>query len=241
MDSERAARIWGLVAERARGAPISPAHICAAAAAGINVDGAGLTVMVGPTRREVVHATDRVADQLEEFQLTFGQGPCMDAFDHGPVLADELEAPGYLARWPAFTPAAIGAGARAVFALPLRVGAIRLGVIDFYRARPGGLAHGGLADALAFADAATTILLDGVDGGGPELKSIWPDGQAGDPAVVHQATGMISVQLGVRVDVAFARLRAYAFAHDRRLRDVARDVVERRLRFEPDEASQDVQ
>jgi AmiR/NasT family two-component response regulator len=42
------------------------------------------------------------------------------------------------------------------------------------------------------------------------------------------------VQLGVSAEAAFARLRAYAYANDRRLGDVARDVVDRRLRFNPD-------
>ncbi|MFC6016326.1 hypothetical protein ACFP2T_08955 [Plantactinospora solaniradicis] len=37
---------------------------------------------------------------------------------------------------------------------------------------------------------------------------------------------------GSSAEAAFARLHAYA--HDRRLGDVARDVVERRLRFRPD-------
>jgi hypothetical protein len=45
---------------------------------------------------------------------------------------------------------------------------------------------------------------------------------------------MITVQLGVSVAVALIRLRAHAYAHDRRLRDVAGDVVARRLRFDPD-------
>ena len=44
---------------------------------------------------------------------------------------------------------------------------------------------------------------------------------------------MITVQLGVTAAVALVRLRAFAYAHDRRLRDVARDVVARRLRFDP--------
>ncbi|MBE1491520.1 ANTAR domain-containing protein [Plantactinospora soyae] len=51
---------------------------------------------------------------------------------------------------------------------------------------------------------------------------------------MYQATGMLLVQLGSSAEEAFARLRAYAYAHDRRLGDVARDVVERRLRFQPD-------
>jgi hypothetical protein len=149
----------------------------------------------------------------------------------GPVLAVDLRSPEYHARWPAFTPAALHSGARAVFALPLQIGTIRLGVLDLYRTRPGGLGSAEFADALAFADVAGMLLLDSA--GAAE-----PAGSHNDPsehhAVVHQATGMILVQLGCTADVAFARLRAYAFAHDRQLGDVARDVVERRLRFGPD-------
>jgi hypothetical protein len=50
---------------------------------------------------------------------------------------------------------------------------------------------------------------------------------------VLQASGMISIQLGVGVDEALVRLRAHAYAHDRRITDVARDVIARRLRFDP--------
>jgi hypothetical protein len=110
-----------------------------------------------------------------------------------------------------------------VFALPVQIGAIRLGTLDLYRTGAGPLSPHELADALAFADIAGTLLLDAA---------------ADDPTVhhaqVHQATGMILVQLGTSAEAAFVRLRAYAYAHDRRLGDVARDVVERRLRFRPD-------
>ena len=60
---------------------------------------------------------------------------------------------------------------------------------------------------------------------------------AGEPAhwaEVHQATGMVSAQLEVPIDEAFVRLRAHAFADGRSLRDVARDVVSRRLTLEAD-------
>jgi AmiR/NasT family two-component response regulator len=52
-------------------------------------------------------------------------------------------------------------------------------------------------------------------------------------AEVHQATGMISVQLGVNVAEAFTRLRAHAFAEDWSLSELAAEVVARRLRFTP--------
>ena len=62
------------------------------------------------------------------------------------------------------------------------------------------------------------------------------DGNLADRrAEVHQAAGMASVQLGVSVMDALARLRAYAFVHDRGVAEVAADVVARRLRFSPDE------
>jgi hypothetical protein len=235
--ADRVVRVWAQVARQSRGAPVSVAHVCAAAVDAVGVDGAGVTLMLSPTVRETVTATDAVATGLEEFQLTFGQGPCVDTFtEGGPVLAVDLRSREYLNRWPAFTPAALGIGARAVFALPLQVGAIRVGVLDLYRLHPGGLSTHELADALAFADTACMLLLDAAAGAPPDTAELaW---QREDPsthhAVVHQATGMILVQLGCGADTAFARLRAHAFAHDRRLGDVARDVVERRLRFTPD-------
>jgi hypothetical protein len=44
------------------------------------------------------------------------------------------------------------------------------------------------------------------------------------------------VQLGVSLNESLARMRAFSYTHDRRLADVARDVVDRRLRFDPDAA-----
>ena len=233
----RTVRIWTQVGQQSGGEPVSVAHVCAAAVSVVKVDGAGVTVMVSPTVRDTAHATDRVAGELEEWQLTFGEGPCVDAFnDGGPVLAGDLRAADCLARWPVFTPAALGSGARAVFAMPLQVGAIRLGVLDLYRTRPGPLSPHELADALAFAETASMLLLDTAAGAQPDTAELsWQhDDPTAHQAQVHQATGMILVQLGVDAQAAFARLRAYAYAHDRRLGDVARDVVERRLRFEPD-------
>jgi hypothetical protein len=235
--SDRVVRIWEQVARQSRGAPVSVAHVCAAAVEGVGVDGVGVTVMVSPTVRETMNATDRVADGLEELQLTLGQGPCVDTFtEGGPVMAGDLRSPQFLARWPAFTPAALDLGAGAVFALPLQIGAIRLGVIDLYRVRPGGLTPHELADALAYAETVSMVLLDAAAGAQPDTAELaWQrDDPSSHQAVVHQATGMVLVQLGCGADAAFARLRAYAYANDRRLGDVARDVVERRLRFDPD-------
>src|SRR5689334_10400787 len=115
MNDDRVVRIWAQVARQSQGAPVSVAHVCGAAMAEV-------TVMASPMARETVYATDGIAADLEELQLTLGEGPCMDAFSGGgPTLAIDLRAPEFQVRWPAFTPAAISSGAAAVFALPLQV------------------------------------------------------------------------------------------------------------------------
>jgi hypothetical protein len=57
--------------------------------------------------------------------------------------------------------------------------------------------------------------------------------------VVHQASGMVAAQLEVNVGQALIRLRAYAFAGDRSVDEVAKDIVARRIRFNPDSLEKD--
>jgi hypothetical protein len=232
MNAGRRMRLWSLVVEHAHGGPVAVEHVGAAVISAAGVDSAAVAVVLSATPRETMYASDRVASELEELTLTLGEGPGVDAFAGGPALVADLTASECLARWPVFAPAAAHAGVRAVFALPLQVGAIRLGVMDLYRARPGELDREQLADALVLADTTCALLLDTADGSRRDGGQPAPAGL--QHPEVHQATGMIIAQLGVTAAVALIRLRAYAYAHDRRLRDVAGDVVARRLRFGSD-------
>ena len=86
----------------------------------------------------LMQVTDEVSRQLAELQLTLGEGPLLDtSASNGPVLASDLADAEPGTRWPAFTSAARRAGAAAVFAFPLVIGAIRAGVLGLYRDRPG--------------------------------------------------------------------------------------------------------
>jgi hypothetical protein len=49
------------------------------------------------------------------------------------------------------------------------------------------------------------------------------------PAEIHQAAGMLTVQLGTPIAEAFIRLRAYAVAAHRPVLDVSRDIIGRRV------------
>ncbi|WP_371749893.1 ANTAR domain-containing protein [Streptomyces sp. NBC_01283] len=242
MPTSRSSRIRLLVAEQAalRGARVGVMDVCTAAVAALPVGGAGVSAM---SRTGVSHplcSTDDICEQLEELQLMLGEGPCVDAFTHGAaVLTPDLRIGALEDCWPVFADTALETGARAVFALPLQVGAISPGVLDLYAQVPVRLDTEELADALAFADLATLVLLDArIDATGAPPSDGAAKGRSEDldgyRAEISQATGMLTVQLGVGIDEAFMRLRAHAYAHGRRLTVVSADVVAHRLRFSPD-------
>jgi len=234
--SDRGAWIWTRIGLESRGAPFAVKHVCAAAVAEADVDGAAVTLMASASVWQTLYATDAVAERLGEWQLDFGEGPTIDAFkEGGPVLVPDMDSLDALTRWPVFVTEASMGGVKAVFALPLQVGAIRLGVFNLYRGVSGPMDARQVADALAFADAACTLLLSDAEGTRTAADITWHrDDRSAHQIQVHQATGMVLVQLGVNAETALARLRAYAYAHNRPLSEVAIDVVERRLRFDPE-------
>jgi hypothetical protein len=231
---ERAARVWSWIAAAREGdGPVSLGALCRAAARWLGVDGASVTVVSGLGARERLFASDELSTRLEELLLVTGEGPGEEDFGFGsPMLVPDLAL--VAVRWPGFVCAAVAAGARAVFAFPLQAGAVRVGVLSLYRALPGPLTAGELADALMFAGFALQVVLDAAAGisGSAEYRPL--DGLQDSRAEVYQATGMVSVQLGVSLGEAFARLRAHAFAAGATLGDVAGDVVNRKLRLDRD-------
>lgn len=229
--ADRRMQLWSLVVDQARGSPVTVGHVGAVVIAVAGVDASAVAVTLAASPREVLHASDQVADEMEELATTFGEGPGVEALADGPALAADLSDSTSRARWPIFAPAAVTLGVRAAFALPLQVGGIRLGVLDLYRGAPGALDREQFADVLLLADTACALLLDA---GTVAESGRRPEEARLQHPEVHQATGMMVAQIGVSAAIALVRLRAYAYSHDRRLRDVAADVVARRLRFPHD-------
>ena len=229
VDQERWAE---LLAEAAVERDAQPRRISELCVEMLGVTGAGISMVTKSGNHGVVCATDEVSAKIEDLQLTLGEGPCIDSVrDGSPVLISDLGAVGDFSgeRWPAFLEGAGAAGVRAVFAFPLRIGAINVGAMDLYRDVPGDLAADELPAALMAADAAAHALLHLDDT--PDATITGTDFGAVYHPQVHQATGMVQVQLGVSTNEAFVRLRARAFATDRSLVDLAGDVVDRRIRF----------
>lgn len=226
-------RVLGAIAAELRDAEPAavPGRLCAVAVALLPVDGASVSLR-GDGMPVQLGASGPQAARLAQLQATLGDGPCRHVLEAGaPVLARDLAAAGCADRWPVFAQQALGAGVRAVHALPLGSGDVCVGTLDLYRDTPGGLTDGQLRVALLVAGVMTVALMDLpydlLDGDEP-----WLSGLAADHDRVHQAVGMIMAQLGIGADEALARLRADAFAHDRTALEVALDVVFHRRRFD---------
>jgi hypothetical protein len=227
-DPERVARVSSALAAADED---SQSSLCVASAGVARVSGAGVVLMMHGRALGTVCSSDPLAEAIEEIQYTLGEGPCVDAFStRQPVLVPDLGAK-EIVRWPGFREGALAAGIRAVFGFPILIGPVCIGAVNLYHDRSGPLTDEQLADATVVAHVAGRTVLDwqSVAGEGSLARQL--EHLPTNRAVVHQATGMISVQAAVTINDAVALLRAYAFSTNRPVSDVATDVVGGVIRF----------
>ncbi|WP_092777436.1 ANTAR domain-containing protein [Actinokineospora terrae] len=208
---------WIAAATAAHGAALTPDLLCVLVQRRLAVDGAVLVVAVD-NGAFGTHSTGEAGLRLAEWELTVGEGPLTTArATSRPVLVPDLAETIAAGTWPLYAGAPGLGRIASVFAFPMTIGAIHLGALGVYRHTVGELSPLARADAVFFARVAMDLLIS-------------------EPAVltsaqIHQATGMVAVQLGTDVSAAFAALRARAFADGRALVDLADDVVARKVRF----------
>jgi hypothetical protein len=208
-------------------------RLCVACVSTLPVRRAGIVIDVPGVGLEVLSASDPVAERVEWTQITLGEGPAVDAIARGVPQSqpDLAQAQGI---WPAFLPEIAEFGIGGVLSVPLQIGAIKVGALDLYCDADAPLGGTAFADAVAISELVTALLLN-LDGDGQMPGTLGPWwNQPLSTREVHQATGMVMAQVGANARSAYVCLQAYAFGHQRLLGDVARDVVERRLRFHPD-------
>lgn len=206
-------------------------------------DGVAVTIMTSDTTREIAYASDVLIGAFERAQYTVADGPTLQAFQTGrPVLRPDMSSASVTMEWPALAGHAATAPMGAVFCFPLGLGSVNVGVASLYRRATGALSNAELAHVLIAADITSLALLElhqaadkqAQRGGLP--ADVLPDMVA---PVIHQATGMLIAALDLAATAAFARLRAYGFSHDLDIVQVAKAIVDRRLRLDPDPPPQD--
>ncbi|MEO8095689.1 MAG: GAF and ANTAR domain-containing protein [Pseudolysinimonas sp.] len=206
------------------------ARLCDPFLEALPVTGASISVFDIERRQSTICVSDDVAARLDELQLELGEGPHWDALRTArPVIA--MLGTGTHREWPVFADAALDLGAAALFSFPMFLGAVTVGVVDLYSARPELLDPSDVALAARLTARTTRRAVHHAVRGAADHD---PLAVAASPAMrreVHQATGMILVQLNTTASEAFFRLRAYAFASSRTMQEVAHDVITGSLDF----------
>lgn len=178
----------------------------------------------------ITGASGAVAAAVQNEEFTLGEGPATDVRrDRQPVLVCDLRE--MTSDWPRLVPAVARLGIGAMYAIPLQIGAVDLGVLTLGGADPRALTSQELADLLVLGDLISRLVLD-LQAGVASESLAWALESTDTRAVVHQASGMMAVQLNVGVAEALVMLRAHAFASDRPIDQVASEVVAGRRRFE---------
>ena len=214
-------------------------RLCETCVALFDVDAAAISLVFDGATNGTLGCSDEQARAYDEVQFTVGEGPCLESVALGaPVLVTDL-ADRTERRWPLYGPALLEMRIRGVYAIPVVVAGEYVGALDLFRALPGQLPARELAGATLAAELAGIPVLDLLD---HDLQAAvaepgsnaWVELAVLSRAEVSQATGMLVAQLGIEPADALLRLRAHAYATGRAATDVARDILERRLRLETD-------
>jgi len=214
-------------------------RLCEACVVLFDIDAAAISLVFDGAASGTLGSSGESARRYDELQFTLGEGPCLDSVAlRSPVLIADLADPDNN-RWPIYGPAMLSYRIRGVFAMPVLVAGEHIGALDLFRAQPGQLESDHLAGAIVAAELAGVPMLDLMNDdllaavNDPESNA-WGELHDLSRAEVSQATGMLVAQLGVDPAEALVRLRAHAYATGRSSTDVARDILERRLKLEID-------
>jgi GAF domain/ANTAR domain len=214
-------------------------RLCQACVVLLDVDAAAISLIFNGANSGTLGSSGPPARIYDELQFTFGEGPCLDSVaQRSPVLVLDLADPEE-SRWPAYGPAMLGHQIRGVTAIPIVVAGEFVGALDLFRARPGPLPEGDLVGGVAAAELAGIPVLDLMHADmqaavGDPTSNAWAELNTLSRAEVSQATGMLVAQLEIDPAEALVRLRAHAYANGRSATDVARDILDRRLKLETD-------
>ncbi|MFF4499395.1 GAF and ANTAR domain-containing protein [Streptomyces sp. NPDC001401] len=214
--------------------PADPTGLLAdlAAHGSVLLDDCSVIVLYAPDER----TPTQVAGTGEELMLLardaadWGEGPGLEARRTGrPVSDTALDGERARRDWPRYTARAVELGYGRAAALPLHVGDDTLGALVLLG--PGGTQL--RPELLELGQALTDVAGWTLERARRLYQSRALAEQLGHALtsriVIEQAKGTLAARLSISVDEAFRLLRSHARSHRRRLTEVAREVVERRL------------
>ena len=190
-----------------------------------DIGAAGIMLVSPEGDLRLVTSSTEAMRLVELFELQAQEGPCLDCHRTGTaIVSRDLVADAE--RWPTFTPFAVDAGYLGVDALPLRLRGTIIGAFNLFHTTPVSLGSADLAAAQALADMTTIAILQHKAAVNANAVNAQLAEALGSRVLIEQAKGVVAERAQVDVNAAFARLRNHARNHNRRLADVAADVVD---------------
>ncbi len=189
-----------------------------------SADMVGITMLVDGRARTAVF-TDDTAPQIDAAQYETGVGPCLDAFRHQAVYRiDDMDGD---RQWPPFSEAAAAHGIRSSLSVPLVARHEGVGALNFYSRTLAAFSDDDVHVGLQFATQAAIVLAN--------AQAYWDARQLGEDmaeamrsrAIIDQATGILMGAQCCSADEAFQILVRASQRENRKLREIADEVVAR--------------
>ena len=191
----------------------------------LSASAAGVMLVSPAGRLGLVASSSQAMRLLELFELQQQEGPCLDAFRTGrPVTHENLRMEE--GRWPSFSAAALDAGFRSAFALPLRLRDSTLGALNLLSVDSVPMDEADVIVAQGFADLATLSIMQHRATEEAQRLNEQLSTALNSRIVIEQAKGIISERAGIELDEAFDRLRAYCRSRNLRLTGAAQAAVD---------------
>jgi GAF domain-containing protein len=185
------------------------------------VDGASVTTF--PQGRPGAVASDTWAQNLDELQYVEHEGPCLDAYRTGNMfrVRDLANEP----RWPSYMPRAVEHGARSMISIPLAAEGSVIGALNFYSKEPDrfGAEEASIAEVVA-AHAGLAVQVTAAFFRHRDLAEQLREAMQ-SRATIEQAKGIVMARERCTADRAFELLTKMSQNANRKLRDIAAEVV----------------
>ncbi len=188
-------------------------------------DVTGLTMLDENGRPKTFVCTDDKAFEVDQLQYDEGDGPCLTAYREGHIV--RIESNRTEQRWPAFSRRACERGVLSSLSVPLVVDGQSIGALNFYARPEAAFTDADEKLGMAFAEQAAVIVANAQAYWGARDHSMHLDEAMRSRAVIEQAKGIVMARSSISADEAFDVLRRVSRRENRKLRDVASDLVER--------------
>jgi GAF domain-containing protein len=187
------------------------------------VDGASVT-LVRDGRMGSSNCSDDVIRDLDRVQYQAGAGPCVDAARKGRVTSVVIE-DHPAGRYAPFIAAARSRFMTAVLSTPLRVREHSVGGLNLYSRSVGRFGADAVDQAAAFARQASVVLANAVAYSSATSRNQSLQQALATRETIGTAKGIIMATKGCSADEAFGLLRTWSQHQNRKVRDVALDLI----------------